>query len=254
MIDLASDELLQHLESWHPDPETWHGSSHEGQGRELTTAISLRPDLLDGQADKAVALRPTYLRAILRGWDVAYGGERLLPWATVVAVIQQTAALPDESPFNSEGRGHDDDLDYLPAKAAAVRLLATIVEKPEAELGPPESTVVALAPTILSLVNDPKLQTDYVTNPVDGMDPLMISINRTLPIAVRALVALLRWSGLGAPDGPIIKALDELLERNDPHGAIATVFGASLALLDTHAPLGSKQMLHEFSEVRAAKT
>jgi hypothetical protein len=235
LSDMEADALLRHLQTWHPDPEEWHGPSHEGQGRELTAAVTDRPDLFDRLTDSLVSLRPTYLRAVLRGWQNACAAGRSLPWPRIVAVIQQTGALPASSPFQPEGSGFDDDPDYSAAKDAAVRLIVAMVKKRTGHSAPSSADVVALAPTILSLVDDPQLWSDYLAGSAGDMDPYTLSINRTFPGAVRALGALTAWNGFAAEDGPVIKALDELLGREDPHGAVAAVFGESLTVLYAHA-------------------
>jgi hypothetical protein len=232
---MAAQDLLRHLETWHPDPQQWHGPSHEGQGRELTAVVTDRPDLFDGLTNDILTLRPTYLRAVLRGWENACAAGHELPWPEVVAVIQRTLELPDRSPFQPEGSEFDDDPDYSAAKDAAVRLTVTMLQKRAGHSVPPLSDVMILAPTILSMVGDQQLRTDYLKTAPRDMDAFTLSVNRTLPRAVRALVALTGWNGFNAEDGPVIKSLDELLGRDDPHGAVAAVFGESVAVFFAHA-------------------
>ncbi len=237
MAAKGASDLLGHLETWHPDLQGWRGPSHEGQARELATMISTRPDVFEGFVDRVMALRPTYLRAVLRGWSEALQDGKSLPWTTVVDVVRQGAALPDASPFEVEGYGHDDDQDYSGVKAAAVTLAEAMVVKVQGRPTPPLADIIALAPVILGLISDTQLQRDYSTVPAEITDPFTLSMSRTLPVLVRALVALTGWDGFNAPHGPVVKALDEVLGRDDPHGAIAAVVGESLGIL--HANVGT---------------
>jgi hypothetical protein len=72
MAAMSPTELVAHLESWHDTGTGWGPEpSHEGQGRELTALLTTNPKALAGVSGLVDRLRPTYLRAILRGWEAA---------------------------------------------------------------------------------------------------------------------------------------------------------------------------------------
>ena len=72
---MAPSGLATYLATWHPEPGSWHGPSHGGQGRLLTTLLTTSPRALEGEFDLVDRLRPTYLAAILRGWEAAIQGD-----------------------------------------------------------------------------------------------------------------------------------------------------------------------------------
>ncbi|MEW1812432.1 hypothetical protein AB0284_17210 [Pseudarthrobacter phenanthrenivorans] len=232
MEAMEGGELLTYLRGWHASPDGWRSPSHQGQGLELTTAVSSHPDIFDNCSDQVMHLRPTYLRAVLRGWENALNDKKTLPWETAVAVIQRTLALPDEAPFELEGM--DDDKDYRPAKAAAVSLSAALIRTRGEVTEAPQPEVESLTPTIIGLVTSPQLRQDYESSSGDSMGPYTLSVNRPYPKAIRGLIALTSWQDRLEADSPLARTLSDLLEIDDPHGAVSAVFGESLARLYTH--------------------
>jgi len=229
---MGGEALLQHLEGWHPDSTERRGASHEGQGRELTTFIAGRPDALPPDSARLLGLRPTYLRAVIRGWADARKDNHALPWAVVVPVLVGISQLDDASNFAHEGRdSFDDDTDYKGSKTAVLSLIESILSKREGIPEAPSEIVEAVAPVLITMSGDPAFRVEYESTPSDSFDPLTLSLNRRLPIAVRALTQLAAWEGFGGEDGAAVVALSDHLPTDDGRGAIAAVFGEALARL-----------------------
>lgn len=231
MASMEAEELLVHLETWHPDPVQWHGPSHEGQGRDLTAFLAGNPESLPPEVDRLVALRPTYLRAVIRGWTEARKANLDLPWDVVLPVVGRVATLADTSPFPREGDDFDDDGSYVNTKSAVLDLVESLLARREGESEVPSQVIDRIAPILITMSRDPALQTEYESEAPESFDPLTLSLNRRLPTAVRALTKLASWDGFGGLDGAALLALAGHLPSNDPHGAIAAVFGEAMSRL-----------------------
>ena len=117
MAAMSPPELVGQLSSWHDTGDGWGPEpSHEGQGREVSALLTTNPLALSGVADLVHQLRPTYLRAILQGWEAALKADLELDWAQVAELIRDVLEHSDESPFPVEGGDFDDDQDFRGAK------------------------------------------------------------------------------------------------------------------------------------------
>ena len=232
---MSADELLSHLESWHPDPVEWRGPSHEGQARVLSAFLTENPMLFGGESDRILSLRPVYLRAVIRGWEEARKAHRDIPWPLVVEVLARISELGEDAPFDREGRDYDDDTGYSHVKSAALSLIDPLLSKREGDPRSPTEIVSAVAPILIAMADDPVLRAEYESGQGSDLDPLTLSLNRRLPSAIRGLIKLTAWDGFGGADGRAVVALERHLPTDDPHGAIAAVFGDGLSRLYVHA-------------------
>ena len=177
---------------WGPEP------SHEGQGRELSSLLTTNPNVLGDVDDIVERLRPTYVRAILIGWEAALKAGLQLNWNAVVRTLEDVLSHSDDSAFKPEGSSFDDDPDMRPCKRAAVGLLKEAVKKRDASTVPADA-MRRVADLLIDAADDERAWEEYVAHDgTSGMDPLTISLNWQWPIRLRSLTHLMAW-GIEAP-------------------------------------------------------
>jgi hypothetical protein len=231
MAAMSPTELVAHLESWRTPDNRWGPEpSHEGQARALAALVTSDPTVVAGIDDLVQRLRPTYLRAILQGWDAALNADLELDWHQVEILIRGVLQHTDESDFPSEGSSFDDDADFRWAKQAAVRLLQGLARK-RADIDIPDDTMSAFAELLITTANDEQAWVEYIASGGAGMDPLTLSLNWQWPIRVRGLAYLLA-RGTETPWHEAARAaLEHELARNDTRGASRAVLGESIGRL-----------------------
>lgn len=232
MAAMSSEELVAHLESWH-DPGDGRGPepSHEGQARELSSLVSSNPGAIAGVNDLVGRLRPTYLRAILGGWEAALKANIDLDWVQITETLRDVLAHRDELDVPREGGDLDDDADFSGAKQAAVSLLAQSVKKSDPPRVPVED-LQELARILIELAPTDGGWAAYAAQDRSGaMDPLTLSLNRQWPILVRGLASLLGYGPTAPWSARARVALLGELERPDPRGASRAVLGENLGRL-----------------------
>lgn len=242
-LNMSPEEIIGHLETWKSGDE-WQSPTHEGQGRELTSVISTNPMLVAGVPDLIKRLRPTYLRALIQGWEAAIKAGIEPDWTQLVATVREVLGSKDESPFEPEGRDFDDDKDYRQAKTAAVGLLEELAKKRK-ESNIPDSVMTDIANLIISTDTEVSWK-DYQESAVDSsMDPLTISINWQWPNHVRAIVMLVTHGDATPWYQDALDALDKELLRTDTKGASRAVIGERLGNLSYYAPSWLKERLDD---------
>ncbi|QHK19836.1 hypothetical protein GU243_08915 [Pseudarthrobacter psychrotolerans] len=232
MSIMSSAELVAYLESWHDTGDGWGPEpSHEGQGRELSTLIATNPSAIDGIDDLVDRLRPTYLRAIMQGWEAAVKTGIGLDWHQAAKQIGGVLAHSDTSPFPVEGGDWDDDVDFRGAKKAAVSLLEELVKKRETPPISPDAAPL-FADLLIRAADDETAWTEYdADDHGSGMDPLTLSINWQWPIRLHGLLNLMAH-GTGTPwYGAARTAFEREIERPDKRGASRAVIGEGLGRL-----------------------
>ena len=232
MSVMSPAELVAHLESWHDMGDGWGPEpSHEGQGRALTALLTTNPKAVSGIDDLPDRLRPTYLRAILHGWEAALKADLELDWSQVADLIRGVLTHDDESAFPVEGGRFDDDANFRPAKQAAVGLLEELVRE-RAALTVPDDAMSQFAEMLITLADDETAWSEYISyDKESGMDPLTVSLNWQWPIRVRGLIYLMsRGKNTGWYEAAR-SSLDRELARDDTRGASRAVLGEGLARL-----------------------
>lgn len=229
MAAMGSEELVAHLESWHDLGDGWGPEpSHEGQARELTTLVSANPQVISGAQTLVARLRPTYLRAILRGWAAAYKASFTLDWEQVSSTIRGVLEHSDELDFPREGGNFDDDPDFTWAKQAAVSLLDDLV-KQTTPARIPDAQLAEYANLLLELAESEAPWRVYADkNRETGMDPLTQSLNWQWPIRIRGISALVSYGPSATWAETARSILLAELNRADPQGASRAVIGESL--------------------------
>ncbi|MGP5389659.1 hypothetical protein [Glutamicibacter arilaitensis] len=236
MSVMSSAELATHLESWHDVGDGWGpGPSHEGQARELSAFIATSPKALEGIDDLADRLRPTYLRAILEGWEASVKADFDIDWNQSISLVKGILTHSDASSFPVEGGRWDDDVDYRGAKKAAVGLLEELVKKRDASSMPAEAR--RRFADLLINANDQSDWTEYDSiSPEHGMDPLTLSINWQWPIRVRGLLNLMLYGPNASWYEAAREAFEREITRPDSKGASRAVIGERLGHLLSVVP------------------
>ena len=233
MAAMSPAELVAHLESWHATGNRWGPvPSHEGQGRELQGLLTTDPKAFVGTDDLIGRLRPTYLRAILQGWEGAIKAGLLPDWTQVADLTRAVLAHADTSDFPIEGdRPWDDDTDYRAAKQAAVGLLEELAQT-RASPVIRDDVLAQFAEILITLADSETAWNEYNGYSADsGMDALTTSLNWQWPIRLRGLIHLMS-RGKGRSWYRAAKsALERELARDDSRGASRAVLGEGLGRL-----------------------
>jgi hypothetical protein len=232
MAAMSPTELVVHLESWRHSGDGWGPEpSHEGQGRELTGLLTTNPKILVGVENLVGRLRPTYVRAILHGWEAAFKAGLELEWDQVATVIRDVCLHDDESDFAVEGRKWDDDVTYRPAKQAAVGLLEELSQKRRSPVIPVQA-MSQFAEMLIGLAEDDVAWSEYASQGHDsGMDALTTSLNWQWPNRLRGLIHLMSRGTDSSWYNAARTILESELERTDIPGASRAVLGEGLGRL-----------------------
>lgn len=238
MAAMAPAELVVHLASWHDKGDGWGPEpSHEGQGRALSGLLTTNPLALRGVLGLDRQLRPTYIRAILQGWEAALKADQELDWPQVAALVEEVLNHSLESPFPIEGDNFDDDPNYRGAKVAAVGLLEELIKKRDAVVVP-ELFEERFAHLLIFDADDKAawLEYDSYRPEGSGWDPLNMSLNWQWPIRVRALIFLATRSEEVAWRSEALDALEKEAARPDRHGAGRAALGEGFGRLLGNVP------------------
>jgi hypothetical protein len=240
MVVLSATELLSQLESWHDTGNGWGPEpSHEGQARVLIDVLTANPMALSGTSHLAERLRPTYLRAILNGWEAAYKADLDLDWQLVAETLTDVVRHGYESKFPSEGDRNNDDPDFKYAKQSAVSLLEEFAKRKKEIQEVPADILARVAELLIKSAEDETSWIDYSVyeHKLDSeMDPLTLSLNRQWPIMVRGLINLVAHGEGATWYFEALTALEQQLQRTDESGASRAVLGEGIGKLFTSAP------------------
>lgn len=231
MALMSPVELVEHLASWHDTGDRWGPRpSHEGQGRELAGLLTSNPQALAGASDLVLRLRPTYLRAILQGWEAALKADLELDWMQVADLVRSVLTHGDESSFPVEGGNFDDDKDFRGAKRAAVGLLAELVKHRDS-VSIPEEALATFAYLLIEDADDETAWAEYDGYDAgeNGWDPLTMSLNWQWPERLRGLIHLSNRPAIAPWKQLAMSAVERDLARPDRHGAGRAVLGENLA-------------------------
>jgi hypothetical protein len=232
MAAMSPTELISHLESWHDSGDGWGPEpTHEGQGRELTALLTTNPRAVAGVSELVNRLRPTYVRALLSGWEAAVKANLEPDWTQVTEVTTSVLEHSDASTSPTEGGHGDDDADFRYSKQVAVRLLEQLV-KPNATLAIPEESMSRFAGLIIASAADEAAWDEYIADTDNrGMDALTTSLNWQWPIRIRGLIYLMARGKDTSWYESARSVLETELSRVDTRGASRAAVGEGLGRL-----------------------
>jgi hypothetical protein len=236
MSKMTPDELLEHLESWHPTKEDSYALiSHEGQGRALAELISKEPTFLRGEVERMEVLRPTYRRAVVDGWRQALNAGVAIPSDDFIRMALDSSRIEDDTKFPSEGdRQFDDDGDFQGLKRAVAGTLKALLgsdTKLSAENG--REVLDALVTLSGSPVPDPEYEREYDG---DSMDPLTMAINTIRPLAIQGLGKWVRRFHGTVDVDPALKAIERVCPAASASLADAAAIGSIMPDLFASVP------------------
>lgn len=242
-LAMSPEEIVSHLQTWRSG-DAWQRPTHEGQGRELTGIISTNPMLVAGVSGLIERLRPTYLRALIQGWEAAIKANIEPDWTQLLDTTSAVLGYDGDPPVKPEGRDFDDDKDYRQAKSAAIGLLEEMAKKRK-DSTIPYDVLTKVADLILATDTDESWLEYKKATEDSTMDPLTISLNWQWPNHVRALVMLLTHGNTAPWYQATLEAIDKELARNDIKGASKAVIGERFGNLSYYAPDWLKKHLDE---------
>lgn len=254
MLAMAPLELVVHLANWHDNGDGWGPEpSHEGQGRALSGLLTTNPLALEGVPQLGNRLRPTYLRAILEGWEAALKADLPLGWQQVLELVEHVLDHPLASPFPIEGGDFDDDKNYSGAKDAAIGLIEEVLKK-QGSVVVPEQFEEQFARLLVDHSDDEDAWAAYDTyeHSGSGWDPLNMSLNWQWPSRVRALIIAATRSAEAPWRDDALKAIEREMLRVDRHGAGRAALGEGLGWLIHTAPDWVEKHLKELVGTRGA--
>jgi len=237
MEAMPDHALLEHLRSWHPNPNEWFGPSHHGQNLELVQAVQASPGRFAHDLGSLRSLRPIYIRGIFEGWQKSLAEGHATHPDNLLSALAWAAELDDEYVFAVEGDEHEDDPGYKLLKIETVRLVHTLlglaakktVKLTDVQWAKAESVLETLA---LNPDPGPSSNNEFQTG---ESDPFEASFTRIRPQAIRALTVLAAFT-----PNPDVRtaALDFLTGRItvDDSYATAAAFGEGLGHLATASP------------------
>lgn len=234
MTSLEAAALIAHLLSWRPSADRWSGPSHRDQAEVLREATRAQPSLFAHHAQDVLRLRPTYVSAILRGWEESLKTSGGLPWSDVLTVVDRVLASPDEYDGKTDGDAFEDEPTWRGTKRQAVTLVGEIAIPREAR-DVSTSVLERAASILIDQLDLDRMREEYLTRTGGDSDPLTLSLNEPLPEAVRSLIRLASCDALGGDGSPVLALVDTLLPLDDPRGALAAVFGERASGLYVHA-------------------
>lgn len=252
MATLAPMELVVLLASWHDEGDGWGPEpSHEGQGRALSGLLTTNPLALRGVRQLGNQLRPTYLRAILHGWETAFKADLELDLSQVSELIEFVLNQPLASPFPVEGGDFDDDKDYGGAKSAAIGLLEELLKKQDSNTVP-FMYEERFARLLIDCSDDEDAWTKYDSYRLEGSrsDPLNMSLNWQWPSRIRALIVAATSVENSSWQDDALKEIEAELSRVDQHGAGRAALGEGLGRLIIAAPDWIKAHLNDLVGTR----
>jgi hypothetical protein len=241
MTAMQPADVLSYLGEWTPNCGHIFGPSMEGLGRVLTEVIHERPGIFNGPIQEVIDLDPTYVGAIVRGWELALGNGRELPWPLVIGVLGHVAEQPDEGDTPTPAPLSSDPGWRWSHQASASLLQRGLIA--DSGLAPGIGLRDPIWAIIRTLTNSPNPGVEYeVQYGGDNMDPLTLSLNVVRGQAIRAAVAYLSWlqsqdvlkTEISATDfaPEVYEVLDSHLDpERDPSVAVRSVYGENFGFL-----------------------
>lgn len=238
LADMDTEKLIELLKTWQSKKEPHgFGPTKEGLGRELGTAIKLKPERFGDIAEKFQGLDPNYVRSYIQTFYELVQNGYELNWHKMLAlclwVLQQPRQIPGR-----KGEIMDQDPDWGWTRKAIASLISRGANRNAIPCDLKERVWEIIEP----ITHDPDPTPDDEAKWAEHSDDAYThAINSTRSEAIEAVIEYALWvyrckekdsSGKGGiktsfADTPEVQSvLDEHLNtKNDPSVAIRAVYG-----------------------------
>jgi len=124
---LNIEDLVGFLKSWTPK-SGWREFSPEGLGRALTTVVAETPARYADEAEVFEGLQPTYVRAVLQGFEEALKNSRSFSWVSVLKLCEWVVNQPRPDETGRSDWGQDPGWSW--SRKAVASLIAAGADSP----------------------------------------------------------------------------------------------------------------------------
>jgi hypothetical protein len=246
---MSLEELAAFLHSWRPE-NLRDEPSLEGLSQTLTEVVSREADRFARGAETFEGLGPTYVRAVLSGFQEAVKAKDTFPWEPVLRLCAWAIAQPRNIPGRTEEALDDSDPGWGWSRRTIAGLLSSAFQGGAGEL--PRDLRGTAWRVLEPLTQDPDPTPDHERQfGGNNMDPTTLSINTVRGEAMHAVVHYALWVrrhfeqdpamqdrlGRGFEEMPEVRSVLEhhLDPQLDASAAVHSVYGqwfAWLLLLD----------------------
>ena len=189
-INFSATDVVEFLTSWIP-PEGLMRPTPEGIARVLTKTVEKRPNDFGEVVREIKGLDPTYVRAVLEGFEKALEAGLPIDWKSVLELMETALANPNTSTSPHQRELEDRDPDWDWTRKSSASLLQKAFESEVQIIVDPRRTWKVLD----ALSWDPDPTPEYEAQfGGDNMDPLTLSLNTTRGRAMHAVLAAAMWA------------------------------------------------------------
>ena len=233
-------DIVAYVRNWVPD-QSFKAASPEGLSRLLTKRVAASPAEFGEIAlgGRLKGLDPTYVRAVLEGWEQALREDTAgtFEWDAALNTIETVVKGPEFTRPSVEDDYHarDWDPDWSYARKAAARLILRALEANAIDVTSADRTWNSLAFLSWDPEPTPSYEKQYGGA---NMDPLTLSLNTIRGQAMHAVIAYAAWlkRNNAASATTDMTQVAENLEQHlqpgrDPSETTRGVFGARMAQL-----------------------
>jgi hypothetical protein len=236
-------EIITFLKTWVPRLQSPIGPSPEGLGRELSQAVSARPEDFTGLAEEFPRFEPTYLRALLSGLEGALRQGRQFEWKNVLALCDWVAQQPIGIPGRKR-KYSEKDPDWSWTRGQIADLLSQGFMSEQGEISFEYRTIVW---EILEPLNSDPYPRPEGSASSACREPAMDSWNTTPGKALHAIIKYAAWvrdnmDENSTSNGSVYKGFSSIPEvksllenrldlKIDSHPATRSVYGQRLPSL-----------------------
>ncbi|MCB0859167.1 MAG: hypothetical protein KDB54_00750 [Solirubrobacterales bacterium] len=233
---MSATDVVEFLTSWIP-PEGLMRPTPEGIARVLTKTVEKRPNDFGEVVREIKGLDPTYVRAVLEGFEKALEAGLPIDWKSVLELMETALANPNTSTSPHQRELEDRDPDWDWTRKSSASLLQKAFESEVQIIVDPRRTWKVLD----ALSWDPDPTPEYEAQfGGDNMDPLTLSLNTTRGRAMHAVLAAAMWAKRNEEVEVSELALANLTKHldpgKDPSETTRGVFGSWLVALQSQYP------------------
>ena len=191
LLAMTLDEVVSYLREWRPSGEP-HADSYDGLGRQLSAAIAAQPEKFSSDVMRFANLDPTYVRAVIDGFDQAIRDNKSFEWKSIVDLAAHVVAQRGDPAEPEDTAWEDRDPGWRWARGSVAHLLTEAMRRSD------EGVAIDLRrqvwEIIAPLTEDPEPTPEYeMRYGGSNMDALSLSINTNRGKAMHAVVSYALW-------------------------------------------------------------